>query len=294
MTPNPLTTLLMRKRKQNNEEDNEETIPEKRLRVLRSEKTKFPQIMQTIEEWQLASRDWFSALNSNQRNSSQVWTQLVSSSTGDSLLEFVTKCVQKFPNNKSLFETLTQRLRQSEPVSPLLQLFVQMFLKKSLNPFVSNLFTSVSVIKTKETIEEKILVIFDSQMDFNAKYLKDLKQKKRIKDDFLDKILLKDFSNIFLNSFNCFVKIGDNFEKFNENYEKSEEKIPFSHIPEEWKKRVIYLTQSQVDLNVWPKGENKLIICHLNRREILDLGFFRENGFYFLLFNLFLFIFIDF
>ncbi len=295
--PNKLTQILL-KRVKDEKEINQFIEVEKRVAIFRSLTSKPHEVVSALDNTSIEPHYWLKALNTIHRRNSIIWHKIIENINEDKVLALIPHIISKFPNNKALYEEINSRLKQKQSkfTSNFIKFLVLYYcetncLKINAN-VMQSLITAIKTVDIPKRISSPILLIFDSNLDYEEKYLSGLTNKKRTKVDILDQMKHKDFFEILIQSFNCFVSRKDSFVEINSismAKESDEIEFPFSSLSEKWNKRVIFFTNTQQEIKLWSGNANqKLIVFHLKKIQLKNLPFYRPNGNYFLkfIFNL--------
>ncbi len=288
--PNKLTKILLKKVK-DEKQINELIEVENRVAIFRSLTSKPHEVVSALDKTSIEPHYWLRALNTIHRRNSIIWRKIIENINEDKVLALIPHIISKFPNNKGLYEEIHLRLKQKESkfTSNFIKYLVLYYCKTNCLKINANVMQSliidIKAVDIPKRISSPILLIFDSDLDYEEKYLSGLTNKKRIKGDILDEMKHKDFFEILIQSFNCFVSQKDSFVEMNSismAKESDEIEFPFSSLPEEWNKRVIFVTNTQQEIKLWSGNANeKLIVFHLKKIELKNLPFYRPNGNYF-------------
>jgi len=279
------------RRKTDNNDLNE---VENRVRILRSPTSKLNEVLAALDKTTLRPELWFRALNTIWHRNTNVWLKIVEDIDDDKILSLLPRILSKFPNHKALYEAIYLRLKQKDSfTSNFIKYFVLIYIEKNIlkinNNLMQQLSNAIKAIDIPKRISNPIRVVFDSDLDFDDKYLSGVTNKKRKKDDLLDQMDVKDFLELLVQSFNCYVSRNESMvelKSISEAKGSDSLEFPFFSSNEQWNKRVIYVTKSQQDIKLWPvKADEKMIVFHPKKITLKNLAFYRENGINFMNIN---------
>ncbi|CAG2106432.1 unnamed protein product, partial [Medioppia subpectinata] len=196
---------------------------ETRIQAFRSAKaTKVYDIMPALDATLLDPSDWFQALNTVWSNEPLVWHKLIGRlahvADGDSLLRLVPVVFSRFPNNDRLFRELVTALRRNGHkcsanfVKHLVLFYCEKNVLNLTTQLLPELAKDVLKLSIPYRLDEPILIVFDKGLDLKEKYLSNLSDKHRLKQDLMESMAVNDFVWILLQSFRCFASIDGRIE----------------------------------------------------------------------------------
>ncbi|CAG2176799.1 unnamed protein product [Oppiella nova] len=261
------------------------TTAERRIRVLRSPESRLEDVLSALETTLLPPDLWMRALNTKWSRNAYVWRRLLEALPEDRFLAAIPQTISRFPNNRLLRRTLATRLAAIASTDSCFARQLSLYyceknhLKIDVN-FMHRLRRALVSIATPDRRLRPLLVHIDPHLDTQRKYLAALQTKGRRKADLLDAMTIKDFLQVFAQSFHCFARVGGHFTRWESADTPTDADFAFADTPSEWRDCAVVWFAADAALenleSLALSSDRKLIVFSLNKRKE-SFGFFRTN-----------------
>jgi hypothetical protein len=285
---NCVTRLFLRLDDDDDDDDDDSddtlTTAERRIRVLRSPESRLEDVLSALETTLLPPDLWMRALNTKWSRNAFVWRRLLEALPENRFLAAIPQTISRFPNNRLLRRTLGTRLAAIASTDSCFARQLSLYyceknhLKIDIN-FMRRLRRALVSIATPDRRLRPLLVHLDHRLDTQSMYLAALQTKGRRKADLLDAMTIKDFLQVFAQSFHCFARVGGQITRWESADTPTDADFAFADTPSEWRDCPVvwFVGDAALEGLESLSSDRKLIVFSLNKRKE-SFGFFRTNG----------------